>query len=189
MEKILKEIKKNLKGLNKDELDDILAYYEELINDRLDSGESLKEIEESLNYKEIRSEFLPKSLNKRENIKIKESIGSSNRLLIFLLTSPIWIPLGITYLVIIFSLYIVIFSLFIAAISIPFAVILELINRIVFITNTGSLLISIGASILLSALTLIILINLIKLCKNLNNYLIKLFSNITLKGVKKNEKN
>ena len=86
MEKILKEIKINLKGLNKDELDDILAYYEELINDRLDSGESLKEIEESLNYKEIRSEFLPKSLNKRENIKIKESIGSSNRLLIFLLT-------------------------------------------------------------------------------------------------------
>lgn len=68
MDNFLKKLEKELKKKNlyKVEIDEILAYYEEIISDRYDNGEAMNKIIESYDIRLISRMAFPQALQKRE---------------------------------------------------------------------------------------------------------------------------
>lgn len=177
MNEIKKKIRKQLKGLTIEEQNDILNYYEELVNDRLELGENIEDIKASLNYNEIKYTSFTNTIEKRKNDTINKSVKNSFTLLLFLFASPLLIPLGIVYLTIIFVIYVLIFSVGITAFSVPLTMVVNTIASLTKFQNIGDLLLNIGSVILISSFVILVTIYFIKLLYTLNNYLIKLILN------------
>lgn len=124
MKKLMKQIEKSLDvNLSKNEKKELLNYYEEIINDRLENGESLESIKKSFTKDNLRND---PTLNK----KTKKGFSWW-----YLLLMPFVFILGI-----------IIFSLLIAAISVIFAISISLVVLVlacfiyiieVIITNPG----------------------------------------------------
>lgn len=96
--KLRKELKKQF---SKDEIEEIIAYYEEIINDRVDRGEDLDKVLRSYNPHMIKKEMLPTMIQKRDHTKVKSSGRSSGQILLILFSTPILLPLLIIYLALI----------------------------------------------------------------------------------------
>lgn len=94
-----------------EEVKDIVNYYEEMINERQSSGESLDQILASYDISKIMTEMTAEVLMKRDNDSYKKVSKSTKQLLFLLIGSPILFPLAIVY----FSLMIVVFSLIITS--------------------------------------------------------------------------
>jgi uncharacterized membrane protein len=117
-EQFLKEFSQELdKHFYKDEADEILAYYEEMINERLLKNESISEILADYNQKSIIKEIMPNVLVKRENDTLSKLSKSLKQLILILISTPMLIPLAILIIVltivsisIVFSMIAVIFS-------------------------------------------------------------------------------
>lgn len=108
----LKDLERALKRkFYQEEVEDILSYYEEMINERLSSGESLESIISSYNIEKIVTDMTPEVLMKRENDSYKKISKSTKQLLILLIGSPILFPLAIFYL----SIMIFVFSMIITS--------------------------------------------------------------------------
>ena len=108
----LKELEKALKKKFYDEeVKDIISYYEEIINDRLSSGESIDHILSGYDIHKILKDMTPEILMKRENKSYVQVSKSTKQLLILLLGTPLLLPLGIFYV----SILIFIFSMIIVA--------------------------------------------------------------------------
>lgn len=181
MKKILNKIEKQLKGFNENEKQEVLNYYIEIINDRLDNGEDIDNIDQSINYGEIRKIHLLETINKRLNKTVKESTKTVSNLLGYLFTSILWFPLGIVYLLVVFSIYLTIFCLSIAMIILPFAFIAIPIDLVVNNVAVGNVLLTSGAVLLVITLIEYGLFLLNRLLLKINNGAIKFFSKIVLK--------
>jgi uncharacterized membrane protein len=108
----LKELERALRAkFYDDEVKDILSYYEEIINDRLSSGEKLDAILSGYDVKKIVKDMTPEVLMKRKNTSMLRVSKSTRQLLIVLLGSPILLPLGIIYV----SILIFVMSMMITA--------------------------------------------------------------------------
>lgn len=181
MNKILNKIEKNLRGMNKPEVEEVLQYYEEIISDRLENGESIEQINNSIDYNEIRKIYVPKSINTRNNETIKESANTSKTLLLFLLTSPILIPLAILYFVIVFVIYVLITSFLLTMMLVPLSGLLIPIDMIVSGNGVGDIMIGSGVVILIVVLIEYLLLILNRLLLKVNNYFIRVFSKFVLR--------
>lgn len=181
MKKIIKKIEKKLKGLDLTEKNEVLSYYEEIINERLDRGETIAQIEESIDFDDIRKEYLPKAINKRENKSIKESARSSSTLLLYLFTSPIWIPLGIVYFVLIAVLYVLVASFMIVMVTLPVLALIIPLDLISKGENFGNIVLFTGLYLLIILILEVLFYNLNRGLIKANNYFIKLFSKIVLR--------
>ena len=182
MNKVYRKIKRKLKGLNKNERNDILKYYEEIINERLDNGESINEIDKSFNYDEI--------INTVDEIKKPETKNKSfglRKLIIIILCSPILLVLGLLYLLLILINYIIIFVSYVSLISIFIFIIGFIIAQIIDKTLFANIVLSVGLLFTFSALIGTILYLLIKGINNLNKSMLAGIKKIT-KG-EKHEKN
>ena len=91
-----KELKKYF---SQQEIDEIVDYYEELIDDRLERGESIEHILNSYQPKEIARAMIPQVVSKRDSHDQKTT-SSLWLILLILFSSPILIPLGVVYLVV-----------------------------------------------------------------------------------------
>lgn len=112
MNQWLKELERALKHtFYEDEIKDIVSFYEEMINDRLASGEGIDHILSSYDIKKIVKDMTPEMLMKRENKSYTQVSKSTKQLLVLLLGSPLLLPLGIVYI----SVLIFIISMIITA--------------------------------------------------------------------------
>lgn len=86
------------KHFYKKEIDDIITYYEEIIEERLANGEMIESIIASYDIqtivKEMATEYIPK-----RDLNTKATLKSTHLLLIVLLSTPLLLPIGITYIV------------------------------------------------------------------------------------------
>ena len=120
----LNALRNRLNGLPKDDLDNRLSFYEEMINDRMDEGKSEEEAVDEIGsvdevVKQIANETPLLKLVK-EKTKPKRSLRAWEIVLIAV-GFPIWLPLLITLLTLIFVGYILIWTLVIVIYSVEFA--------------------------------------------------------------------
>ena len=159
MEKFLKDLEKELKSkkLYQHEIDEILAYYEEIISDRYENGEAMDRIIESYDIRMISRMAFPQALSKREPENRKEVSKNIGSLLIFLFSMPILIPLGVIYL----AFIIVVFALIISSVAVGISGILGFIVLMFQVlqsgSNVGTFLALIGAYVAAISLVMIIL--------------------------------
>ncbi|VEU80855.1 DUF1700 domain-containing protein [Haploplasma axanthum] len=181
MKKIIKKIEHELRGLRSEEKEDIISYYVEMINDRLDNGEKLEDIEKTIEYSEIRKNYYPKTINERENKTVNDSLKTSGKLLLYLFASPLLIPIGLVYLVIIIVMYILILSSIIVMVAVPFGLVAYIIGLFRDKIEIGNLLISSGVYMVVMSILVVIFYNIMKWSVKVNNALIKVFSRKVLK--------
>ncbi len=189
----IETLKQELKELQKNELDKIVNYYEELINDKLEDNIDEKEAIESLgNLNEIIEEIKNDSSierveeNKnnqdktRENIQQKvvgnergdnqkkeKSVDRTIIIILLIIFSPVWLS-------IIFSLYISVLSIILSLYLTVLAFALAGIAAIILIFTTGTA--NIPAAILSLGLGLFFIGLTIFLMKLLNTLMVKIVS-------------
>lgn len=116
-----------------DEVKRIVDYYDEMINDRIQAGEDEKEVLAEYNIDSIVKEMTLDVLVKRENNTLGYVTKSLKQLLIILLSTPLLIPIGALFLVIL----ILLFSFAITSFSIVFASLLVFIVFLIDLFSTG----------------------------------------------------
>ena len=101
-DKFLEELRLKLKGLPKDDLEDRIAFYSEMIDDRMEEGlsegEALKEIGTS---DEVAAKVIEKTpLTKiiKEKVKPKRALKALE-IILLVLGFPLWFPVLIVFLV------------------------------------------------------------------------------------------
>lgn len=98
----------------KDEVLDIVSYYQEMIEERLSGGEKLDVILDEYDIKDIVKTMTPEVLVKRKNDTYPRLVKSIRQLLITLLSTPLLIPIAVVYVV----LLIFAFSLIVASFAV-----------------------------------------------------------------------
>ena len=144
MKKLLREINRNIdKDITGKERKDLLNYYEEIISDRLENGESIVAIRKSL-LKDF-------SNNNETNLK------HNNSTLFSILMIPFIIIFGLIGLSIIISIGAILFSLAVSGLAIMFANILAFIEIIISNADLSLKLFVSGANLFIFALILLLI--------------------------------
>ena len=116
-QEFLVKLRKGLSGLPQNDVDERLAFYDEMIEDRIEEGLSEEEaVSVAGNVDEIVAQIIseiPLSKIAKERIKPKRQLKSWE-IVLLALGSPIWLSLGIAAAAVIFSLYITLWSVIIS---------------------------------------------------------------------------
>jgi uncharacterized membrane protein len=179
----IKELEKALsKNFYEDEVKDIVSFYTEIIEDRKAQGESMDDILSDYDIKDIVKSMTPSILMKRVNDTYSKTTKSMRQLLLLLLSTPILLPLGILYIVMI----IVAISLIIASFSIFFSSIVGIVALIVEISastlGTAEMFGLIGISLMGFSFAILISIWLYKIVWILSKKLLVIFSKLAKRG-------
>ena len=99
MEQFIKTLEKELnRYFYASEIKEILAYYEEMILERQDQGGSIDRVIASYDIKAIIQQMAPQMILKRDRT-VKDMSKSAWLILIILVSTPLLLPVGITYFV------------------------------------------------------------------------------------------
>lgn len=126
-EEFLAALRSGLRGLPQEDIDERLAFYEEMINDRIEDGVSEEEAVAGIgSVDDVISQILadvPVGVLVKEKMKNKRRIKGWE-IVLLVLGFPLWFPLVIAGAAVAFALYIVVWALVIAlwAIELAFAV-------------------------------------------------------------------
>lgn len=116
-QEFLSQLRKGLAGLPQNDIEERLAFYGEIIDDRIEEGLSEEEAVSAVgSVSEIISQAvaeIPFSKIAKERIKLKRRLNAGE-IVLLILGSPIWLSLGIAALAVIFSLYIVLWSVIVS---------------------------------------------------------------------------
>ncbi len=139
----LSSIQSGLRGLPKEDIEERLSFYSEMIDDQIEEGLSEEEAVAEIGtadgvLSQILSE-IPLSRLVKESVKPKRALKAWE-IVLLVLTSPVWVSLLIAAFVIIISAYIVIWSLLISVWSIELVFSLGSVyiaaNAVVFISQS-----------------------------------------------------
>lgn len=130
----IKELRLNLSFLPKEEIDDRISFYSELIDDKIEEGvkeedaiKSIGSIDEIIN--QIIDE-MPLSKIAKDKIKPKRKL-SGLEIALIIVGSPIWLSLLLSLIAVLFSLYIIGWSIVISIWAILISLIAVLVAGIV----------------------------------------------------------
>ncbi len=112
-EEFLNELKKKLSGLPQDELNERISFYEEMIEDRMEDGISQEEAVAGIGtvdsvVEQIMSE-IPLAALVKEKVRPKRDLRAWE-IVLLILGAPVWVPLLLSFVVIMLSVYVVIWS-------------------------------------------------------------------------------
>lgn len=115
-EEFLRLLKKELSFLPKDEVKDCLAFYNEMIDNRIEEGMSEEDaIKDIGSIEEIVKQIVYEKHINKDKIKRRLKVGE---IVLLAVGSPIWLSLLIAFFAIIFSLYISLWAIVISLWSI-----------------------------------------------------------------------
>ncbi|MBU1094784.1 MAG: DUF1700 domain-containing protein [Firmicutes bacterium] len=179
MKTFLKELERELKiRFYLTEAEGIVSYYEEIIQERLDNGESINDILSDYDAKEIAKSMTAEVVMKRANDTYKSIAKSSKQLMLFLLSSPLLIPLGFAYGIVL----IVCVSLMFAFVTVIVASMIGMgglfINMYQSGLGTNEIIGTIGVGLMVFSLLIIISIWLYQAIQQLAKKLIYIFSKL-----------
>ena len=113
----LASLGKGLSGLPKDDIEERLSFYGEMIDDRIEEGLSEKEAVFAVGSTQdiVAQVVADTSLAKiaKEKLKPKRRLKAWE-IVLLVLGSPIWLSLGISVIAVIFSLYVVLWSVIVS---------------------------------------------------------------------------
>ncbi|MBQ2388268.1 MAG: DUF1700 domain-containing protein [Clostridia bacterium] len=116
-QEFFEQLRKGLSGLPKDDIEERLTFYKEMIEDRIEDGLSEEDAVSAVGeVNEIVSQIaadIPLTKIAKERIKIKRRL-SAGEIVLLVLGSPIWLSLGIAAFAIILSLYISLWAIIIS---------------------------------------------------------------------------
>lgn len=193
----IKELRLNLSFLPKEEIDDRISFYSELIDDKIEEGvkeedaiKSIGSIDEIIN--QIIDE-MPLSKIAKDKIKPKRKL-SGLEIALIIVGSPIWLSLLLSLIAVLFSLYIIGWSIVISIWAILISLIAVLVAGIVLtiislFSNIYIVALSyLGATLVILGLTILMHY----VCKIITRLYIKLTKlivlNIKKKMLKRGEK-
>ena len=154
-EEFINELRNKLVGLPKEELENRLNYYEEMIEDRMDEGKTEEEaVAEIGNVDDIAKQITdetPLITLVKEQTKPKRRLKVWEIVLLFL-GFPLWFPLVLTGLLLCFVAYLLIWVFVIVSYSIEFsfavASIASLVGFLIYLGNGEVNLIALGLTIM-----------------------------------------
>ena len=186
----IKELRLNLSFLPKEEIDDRISFYSELIDDKIEEGvkeedaiKSIGSIDEIIN--QIIDE-MPLSKIAKDKIKQKRKL-SGLEIALIIVGSPIWLSLLLSLIAVLFSLYIIGWSIVISIWAILISLIAVLVAGIVLtiislFSNIYIVALSyLGATLVILGLTILMH----NVCKIITRLYIKLTKLIVLSIKKK----
>ncbi len=164
-----KLIKDNLKAFNKQEVENIIEYYDELINDKMESGLSEASAINSLgSVSDITNSVKTELVLERSSQK-KESSLKNFLIILGIGSAPVLLPIMFAFIVIYFALLIVLLSLLLAFSLSSIGILISLIIKGILILVAGGKLyaffVSLGAGFIGCAIFLILTYLLFKLAK------------------------
>ncbi len=122
----LTQLRKGLSGLPQNDIEERVAFYSEIIDDRLEEGLSEEDAVLQIGSVDevIRQILSDTPLTKlvKEKISPKRSLGAWE-IILLVLGAPMWIPLLITVFALIFAIYIIIWSLIVTLWSVEVSLI------------------------------------------------------------------
>lgn len=126
-QEFLFELKKKISVLPKRDVNERINFYSEMIDDRIEEGLSEEEAVLMIgSAEEIASQIIEELSNAKKDERIARSSRMPRPLMIFLLIlgSPVWIPILLSMLIIVFSFYAVLWSLVAAlwVLELPFLI-------------------------------------------------------------------
>ncbi len=175
----LKELERELKKrFYLTEVEGIVSYYEEIIQERIDNGESIDDVINDYDAKEIAKSMTAEVVMKRANDTYKSIAKSSKQLMLFLLSSPLLIPLGFAYVIII----IVAVSLMFSLITVIFASVVGMVGLFLNMYQSGlgqnEIIGFIGVGLMAFSFAVLILIWLYQAVEQLAKKLLYIFSKL-----------
>lgn len=186
----IEQLNKSLRNINSDERRNIIEYYSEIIDDKIENGMSEKEAVKELGSIDLiigqcKSEYIMKNMdykreNKSDNKKEKRpSNGRNIFILISLCTSIIWFPIAFAFIITLFVLSIAMFVVSLAVVVAIFALAISVIPDLLFLKDIVSnidLLLAIGIYLIGVGTISLICYGIIKLFKTSISKLIYFFS-------------
>ncbi len=139
-QEFLRKLRRRLSGLPRQEISERVAFYSEMIDDRIEEGLSEKEAVAAIGSIEgIVSQIMAENPEKRSGFL---PLGRSLRgweIAVIIIGSPVWIPLLLAAAAVIFSLYAVMWSLVAVlwAVELPFFL-MSLLSRYLLVVCTQS---------------------------------------------------
>lgn len=116
-QEFLEQLGKELSGLPREDREECLSFYKEMIEDRMEEGLSEEEaVSAAGTVEEIVSQVgadIPLAKTAKETTKPKRRT-SGLQILLLILGSPIWLSLGIAAFAVVFSLYVSLWSVIIS---------------------------------------------------------------------------
>ena len=163
-EDFLNELRKKLSGLPQDDLEERLSFYSEMIDDRVEDGKSQEEAVADIGTVDSVVEQImadtPLALLVKERVRPKRDLKAWEVLLL-ILGSPVWVPLIMAFVIIVFSVYVVIWSVVICFYALDLSLLAGFIGCIVGIfmyigaKNAAGVLFSIGAAFICAGLAIL----------------------------------
>lgn len=183
-EEFINELRNKLVGLPKEELENRLNYYEEMIEDRMDEGKTEEEaVTEIGNVDDIAKQITdetPLITLVKEQTKPKRSLKVWEIVLLFL-GFPLWFPLVLTGLILCFVAYLLIWVFVIVSYSIEFsfavASIASLVGFLIYLGNGEVNLIALGLTIMCLGVAILFVF----VCIAITKMTIKLSKTVLLK--------
>lgn len=136
-QKFLDKLRAKLKGLPKREVEETLSFYSEMIDDRIEDGCSEEDAVLAVgDVNKIAADKLGGELSEKPSqSKKKSKQGDGKKLALIIAGSPLWVPLLISALAVIFSLYVSVWAIIVSlwsafaafAVSAPAGIILGLV--------------------------------------------------------------
>jgi uncharacterized membrane protein len=159
-----------------DEVEDILEYYEEMIEDRMQNGELEQEICSSYQAREIVREMMPEVLSKRTNVTQKERFKTTQQLWTAIAQTSLKIPLSILYAVSILVIAIIVISMLASVVGLLIVFIVYVFGLFeASISNYDKLGMS-GIALVLLSLTGLIMVYLYRLILEFYRKILSIFS-------------
>lgn len=123
-EQFLDELRRKLSGLPQEDIEERIAFYEEMIADRMDEGMSEKEAVSGIGSieeitRQIMSE-IPLTKLVKEKVRPKRSLKAWE-IVLLVLGSPVWIPLAIAAVAVLLSVYAVLWAVVICVYAVDFS--------------------------------------------------------------------
>lgn len=164
-EMFLDELRRRLSRLPQEDIEERIAYYEEMIDDRIEDGVSEEEAVSGIGSVETIARQIMSEIPLTKYVK--EKMGSKRSLkaweiALLVLGAPLWIPLVIALLAVLFSVYVVIWSVVVCVYAADFSIAIGALAGIVGIFtylqagNLVGVLFSLGAGIVCVGLAILL---------------------------------
>ena len=173
-EEFLNALRSALAGLPQEDIEERLAFYSESIDDRVEDGLTEEEAVEAIGtVDEVRDQIMaeiPLSKLVREKMRPKGRLRAWE-IILLVLGAPLWIPLLIAALAVLFSIYVCIWALVISVYAVELALVGGVIagvgSTVMYLKegNFAGALFSAGAAVLCAGLAILLFFGCIKLTK------------------------
>lgn len=180
-----RELHLQLRSFSQSEVENIINYYNEIIEDKKEQGLSERESIESFGPIHQLIDDISVDLVATRSVNKSSSPYKNSWIILGICFSPILLPIGIAMVAVLIAFVTVFMSLVIAFFASLFALVISVIPAIIFMIANGVdsnlIIMQVGLSLAASGILIYLLIGTIKLGKKLWNQINEMFTNMIKK--------